>query len=243
MKIKYFIVAAILMICCKGKHDKPDEAEVTKITDSIPAVNVYDYSVYGLPVLEDYYDAKSRMTFLKVGESVTYRGVTETDTLNQKDYDKVELSDGTVGWTRSDYIIKDAQAGAIISETPVYERPDILTKSATRKLDDIDIVAIIGEKGDWFEVVGRNNLNSGWIMQDNVSADKEDVGMAILARKELFDSKGNIMDDKLNDFINEAPYPGSKIIAILRDRMIRNVEMNATSNPAELQDYIESVPE
>ena len=237
------ITVTLLMICCKGKQDKSDEAEAATIADSIPAVNVYDYSVYGLPVMEDYYDSKSRLTFLKVGESVTYRGVTETDTLNNKDYDKIELSDGTVGWSRSDYIIKNCVSGAIIAATPVYERPDILTKSARKKYENIDIVAVIDEKEGWYNVVGRNNLNSGWIMKENVSVNMEDVGMAILARKEVFDSKGNIMDDKLNDFINNAPYPGSKIVSILRDRMIKNVEMNATSNPAELQDYIEDMPE
>ena len=245
MKIKYFIAATILIISCTGKKGakESDEAGEAEINDSIPAVNVYDYSVYGLPVLEDYYDSKSRLTFLKVGESVTWRGVTETDTINKKDYSKIELSDGTVGWSRSDYIIKNCVSGAIIAATPVYERPDILTKSARKKYENIDIVAVIDEKEGWYNVVGRNNLNSGWIMKENVSVNMEDVGMAILARKEVFDSKGNVMDDKLNDFINNAPYPGSKIVSILRDRMIKNVEMNATSNPAELQDYIEDMPE
>lgn len=248
MKTNFYISIIIIsvssmLICCKGKQDKSNEAEAAEIADSIPAVNVYDYSVYGLPVLEDYYDSKSRLTFLKVGESVTYRGMTETDTINHKDYCKIVLSDGTVGWSRSDYIIKNSVSGAIIAATPVYERPDILTKSTGKKYENIDIVAVIDEKEGWYNVIGRNNLNSGWIMKENVSVNMEDVGMAILARKEVFDSKGNIMDEKLNDFINNAPYPGSQIVAILRNRLIKNVEMNATSNPAELQDYIESVPE
>ncbi len=250
MKTKYFFIlffltAIVLMISCTGKQDKDKSGEAgeAEINDSIPAVNVYDYSVNGLPVLEDYYDAKSRLTYVKVGESVTWLGTTETDTISNKDYDKIELSDGTIGWSRSDYIIKNAVSGAIIAETPVYERPDILTKSATKKYDNIDIVAVIDEKEGWYNVTGRNNLNSGWIMKENVSVNKEDVGMAILARKEIFDSKGNIMDDKLNDFINNAPYPGSQIVAILRDRLIKNVEMNAISSPAEVKDYIESVPE
>jgi hypothetical protein len=250
MKTKYFftlvfLIVAALIISCTGKKGagETDEKGNKEITDSIPSVSVYDYSVNGLPVLEDYTSSKSLLTYVKVGESVIYLGVTETDSVNKKDYDKIELSDGTVGWSRSHYIVKDAVAGAIIDVTPVYERPDILTKSANKKYDNIDIVAIVDEKGEWYNVVGRNNLNSGWVMKEDVSANKEDVGMAILARKELFDSKGNIMDDKLNDFINNAPYPGSQIVAILRDRLIKNVEMNAVSNPAELQHNPESIPE
>src|SRR4030042_6149526 len=231
MKTKYyvtliFLITVALMISCTGKRggDKKDETGEAVITDSIPAVNVYDYNVNGLPVLEDYYNSKSLLTYVKMGESVICYGITESDTLNKKEYTKIELSDGTVGWSRSDYIIKNAVAGAIITATPVYRRPDILTKSARKKYESIDIVAVVDEKEGWYNVVGRNNLNSGWIMKENVSVNKEDVGMAILARKELFDSKGNIMDDKLNDFINNAPYPGSQIVAILRDRLIQNVE-------------------
>jgi hypothetical protein len=249
MKTKYcltliLLTAVVLMISCKGKKGAAENKKAPEAaTDSIPAVNVYDYSVNGLPVLENYYDSKSLLTYVKVGESVTSLGITETDTVNNKKYSKIELSDGTTGWSRSDYIIENAVAGAIIAETPVYERPDILTKSARKKYDNIDIVAVVDEKDGWYNVIGRNNLNSGWIMKENVSLNKEDVGMAILTRKELFDSKGNIMDDKLNDFINNAPYPGSRIVAILRDRLIKNVERNAVSHPAEKQDHVESLPE
>ncbi|MBN2212742.1 MAG: hypothetical protein JW723_00730 [Bacteroidales bacterium] len=249
MKTKFYLTlvlltAATIMISCKGKKgDEETKETAQKTTDSIPAVNVYDYSVYGLPVLEDYYDSKSRITFLRVGESVISSGVKKTDTINKKEYSKIVLSDGTTGWSRSDYIIESAVAGAIIAATPVYERPDILTKSTNKKYDDIDIVAVVGEKDGWYNVTGRNNHNSGWIMKEYVSVSKEDVGMAILARKELFDSKGNIMDDRLNDFINNAPYPGSQIVTILRDRLIKSVEMKAMSPPADIEYKVESLPE
>ncbi len=239
-----FLTAAAVMISCKGKKETEEQEEtVGTKTDSIPAVNVYDYSTYGLPVLEDYYDSKSRLTFLRVGESVISLGIRETDTINKKDYCKIRLSDGTIGWARSDYIIENAVAGAIIEPTPVYERPDILTKSSRKKYDGIDVVAVIDEKDDWYNVTGRNNLNQGWIMKESVSVSKEDVAMTILARKELFDSKGNIIDDKLNDFINNAPYPGSRIVTILRDRLIKSVEMRAMSRPAGTEHQVESLPE
>lgn len=249
MKTKFyftliFLTAATVMISCKGKQEAEEQEETAvKTTDSIPAVNVYDYSTYGLPVLEDYYDSKSRLTFLRVGESVISLGIRETDTINKKDYSKIRLSDGTVGWARSDYIIENAVAGAIIEPTPVYERPDILTKSSRKEYNGIDVVAVVGEKDDWYNVTGRNNFNQGWIMKEYVSVSKEDVAMTILARKELYDSKGNIMDDKLNDFINNAPYPGSRIVTILRDRLIKSVEMKAMSHPIETQDHVESLPE
>lgn len=239
------IITSMLLFTCTGKKTTGEskKSATEETTDSIPAVSTYDYSVNGLPVLEDYNNSKSILTFVKVGESVIFLGKTATDTVSKKEYDKIELSDGKIGWSRADYIIKNAVPGAIINATPVYERPDILTKSARKSYDNIDVVAVVDEKDDWYNVVGRNNLNSGWVMKDNISENKEDVAMAILARKEIFDSKGNIMDDKINDFINNAPYPGSKIVSILRDKLIKSVEQNAASDPTGMQEQIESVPE
>ena len=137
----------------------------------------------------------------------------------------------------------NATPAAVITSTPVYERPDILTKSSNKSYDDIDIVAITEEKDGWCNVTGRNNLNQGWVMKDNLSTNKEDFDMAILARKGIFDSQGNIMDDKLNDFINNAPYPGSKIVSILRDRLIKNVENASKTEPEDTETQTEELPE
>ncbi len=239
------LVALTTFVTCSNKQGKTkDEATAdTTAVEKSTAVCMYDYSVNGLQVLEDYTQPKSHVTFIKLGETVTILGKSEIDSVSKREYCNVELSDGTVGWSLCKYLIINATPAAVIVSTPVYERPDILTKSAKKAYDDIDIVAITEEKDGWCNVIGRNNLNSGWVLKDNLSTNKEDFDMAILARRDIYDSNGNIIDDKLNDFINNAPYPGSKIVSILRDRLIKNVENAAKEEPVEKESGAEALPE
>ena len=240
----FLFIGFVTMMSCTNKKgtNKEVESEESVVSEKVPAVCMYDYSVYGLPVLEDYSNSKSNLTNIKLGEVAAYLGETVTDSVSKKEYCKIELSDGTIGWTTCKYLAINATPAAVITATPVYERPDILTKSAKKSYESIDIVAITEEKDGWCNVVGRNNLNSGWVLKENLSVNKDDFDMAIIARKEIFDSKGNILDDKLNDFINNAQFPGSKIITLLRDRLIQNVESSAASEP-EQETVQEELPE
>ncbi|MFO7655906.1 MAG: SH3 domain-containing protein [Bacteroidales bacterium] len=228
-------VSVLLFISCSNRQGAKDSTkEETAVTEKIPSLSMYDYSTYGLQVLEDYKDPKSQLTSIKLGEAINYLGETVTDSASKKEYYKIELSDGTTGWALSKYIVIAATPAAVVAATPVYERPDILTKSARKYYDVIDIVAITEERDGWCNVTGRNLLNSGWVLKESLSANKEDFAMAILARKEIFNPKGNIINEKLNDFINNAQFPGSKIVTILRDSLITNVE-NSAAEP----NYIE----
>ncbi len=229
-----FVVTFSLVSCSNNKKtdDSGSQDEIAEV-QKIPSVNIYDWSANGLQVLEDCNNSKSHLTYVKFGEEVSYLGEVCSDTTNKKEYCKIQLSDGTTGWARNEYIIKDTRRGAVIEATPVYERPDILTKSSKKQYEAIEIVAVIEEKDNWYNVIGKNNRNKGWVPKENVSLDPEDVDMAIIARKELFDSKGNIRDDKLNEFINSAHYPGSKIVNILRNRLIDNMENSASPDDQE----------
>ncbi|MBN2613915.1 MAG: SH3 domain-containing protein [Bacteroidales bacterium] len=239
------LISVLFFISCANKKgaDKDSAKEETTVIEKIPSLSMYDYSVYGLQVLEDYKDPKSHLTSIKLGEAINYLGETVTDSASKKEYCKVELSDGTTGWALSKYIVINATPAAVIAATPVYERPDILTKSSRKAYDVIDIVAITEEKDGWCNVTGRNLLNSGWVLKESLSVNKEDFAMAILARKEIFDAKGNILDDKLNDFINNAQFPGSKIVSILRDRLIASVENTAAETPVEEEAEPVELPE
>lgn len=231
----FVIMASLLIFSCSNNKSTDNSTETAKeeVATATPAVCVYDWSANGLQVLEDFNNPKSHETFVKLGETVKYLGETSTDTINKRNYCKIELSDGTKGWTRSDYIINNATRGAIITNTPVYERPDILTKSSKKSYDAIDLVVITEGKDGWYNVTGRNNQNTGWVQKENISVNKEDVDMSILARKEVMDSKGNIIDEKLNDFINNAPYQSSKIVELLKNRLFEIMEKNNESDDVE----------
>jgi hypothetical protein len=234
MKNSIFILifSLLLHVSCSNRQNN-NSADETVTVKKTTGVSIFDYSANGLQVLKDFNDAKSHQTYVKLGESVTYLGETETDTVNKREYIKIELSDGTTGWARKEYIILDAQPAAIMKKTEVYERPDILTKSAKKVYQEIDVVALIEERDEWCNVIGRNKLNSGWVLKENISTNKEDVGMVILARKEIFDDKGNIVESKILEFVNNAPFPGSAVSTILRDRVIQKVETEARQNQNE----------
>ncbi len=204
---------------CSNQQSGPSSDENQKAYKESKIVNgvcIYNYSVYGLPVLKDVKDKESRFTFAKLGESLKYLG--EKDTLGGNNYSKIELSDGSIGWSRSDYIVEDAYPAAVIESTPVYERPDILTKSRNKEYKQIDFVAVVKEQDDWLKVVGINRRNQGWIRKGVVSTNEEDVAMAILVIKELY-KDGKIVMDKVEDFINNAPFSESRVISILKDIM------------------------
>lgn len=244
--IQLLLISAIVAFgSCSGKQgkDKIETSENPENVQQSTALCMYDYNVNGMQVLEDYSNPKSHLTYIKLGEVAVHLGETATDSVNKREYCKIELSDGTIGWTMSKYIILNATPAAVILSTPVYERPDILTKSAKKMYESIDILAITEERDNWCNVSGRNNLNSGWVLKENLSTSKEDFAMAILARREIFDSKGNVINAKLNDFVNNAQYPGSQIVTILRDILIKNVESAAMSEPVEIESNPEDLPD
>lgn len=237
-KICLYFFIGMMFFSCKNKQGTDTNVDNSDVAEKVSGVCIYDYSSNGLQVLRDYNDPKSHLTYVKLGETVGFLGEVVTEPNSKKEYCKIELSDGTTGWTRKDYIIENTVPAAIMKSTPVYERPDILTKSSKKSYTEIDVVAVIEQKDEWCQVVGRNNLNKGWILKENISLNKEDVGMAILSRKEIFDEKGNLIENKILDFVNNAPFPGSAIVSMLRDKVIENVEEEA----AKKSEATDSVP-
>lgn len=213
-----FACLIISIVSCKSStSESSGEAQEEKVVTE--GVCVYNYSKYGLPLYSDMASLKKSVASIKLGEKVKTLGESAIDSVKNKNYIKVELSDGTIGWCREAYIISDAKPAAIIAATPVYDRPDILTKSTSKKYDEINFTAVTETKDDWIKVAGINSTNKGWIKKESVSFSEEDIAMAILARKEIFNEKGNLIEDKLGEFLVNAPFKNSVIVEKLRTHL------------------------
>ncbi|MBN1117756.1 MAG: hypothetical protein JXA77_11160 [Bacteroidales bacterium] len=202
MKIfRFLLIAGLVFWSCKGgesSDSKTDDSQSKKTK----AVSLYDgVPVRALPVKDGKY-----LTSLNLGETMLYLGETRADSTDSKnEFYKVELSDGSVAWARTYGVIIDAEPAAIVGETPVYKRPDLVNKT-NESFYKLEFVAVIANKGEWIEVVGSNRKKSGWIQSQYISTAKNDVAVATLATKAILNSNGEIQIEKVPDFLADLPY-------------------------------------
>lgn len=219
----YFFLLCALLFACKSNTS----TEITEDdSDKIKAVCISD----GVPVRETPGKDGKWLTSLNLGESLIYLDEEYKDPEGKgQDFYKVELSDGSQVWARSYGICLKAKAAAVLSETPIYKRPDLVNKT-DKVFKTIEFVAVIGEKDDWVEVIGANKKKSGWVKVQYLSANEEDVAVATLAHKSLLDKEGNIVDDKLQKFIEELPYKNTRfngyLSSLLDEQAIGEIEEN-----------------
>lgn len=193
------------MISCEKKQE---EGIVSEIVEKVESVCILD----GLSLRLEAKGGSKWLSSMSLGESVYWLGQTRIDSTDKnKKYIKIMLSDGTEGWALDWGIVINAKVGAIMEETPIYKRPDMLTIT-NNKYQFMDMVAISSEKGDWLEVTGERRGKSGWIKKDRVATDKTDVTSAILASKQLKDKI------PIESIIKSSPYPQSYFTQKLREK-------------------------
>ena len=214
----YALMLAVIFSACKGKETSTAENTTTKV-EKVPAICISN----GVPVREEPSKDGKWLTSLNLGESMVYLGEEYKDsTGNNKDFYKVELSDGSQVWARTYGILLNAKGATILSETPIYKRPDLVNKT-DKNFNPLEFVAIIGEKDDWVEVVGSNKRKSGWIKVQYTSTNPEDVAVATLAFKSLLDKDGVIIDDKLAAFVDDLPYENTRFNGYLNNLLDEKV--------------------
>jgi len=215
-------ISLMLLFSCQnqgavGKGNESVDQPAEKL-ENVKAVCIYNYSKKGMQVLKE--DKDSHMTFIQLGEIATLLG--ETDSILRSDrlrkYSKIELSDGKRGWAMSNYLVPNAEPATIIGETPIYERANPLNITS-KTFSEVEIVAIVETQDDWYNVVGINKIKKGWIKKGVVSKDEKDIVMANLAIREVYDSKLNLLTDKIEEFVETAPYPESQIVNILKSKL------------------------
>ncbi len=217
--VRFILVPALMLTACKGGL-KDTTATDESAEQRIQAVCIST----GTPLREEPKKEGKWISSMLLGENLTYLGETVIDSANpQHEYYRVELSDGKLAWVRSYGILLNATPAAIISQTSIYKRPDLVTKTA-RSFNIVEFVAIVNEKEEWVEVTGAEKRKKGWIKRESVSTSKEDVAVATLAQKDLLDKEGVIVKENLSSFIENLPSGNSQLARYLQDQMANQVE-------------------
>jgi hypothetical protein len=168
------------------------------------------------PLLEGPAANGALISTLSLGETVYAEGESrDGEQGSGVRYMNVRLSDGTTGWVRQEFLVVGAQAGAIMAPVRLHQRPDSLTMT-DRRLEFMDMVAVVAETDQWLEVIGKQRRTQGWIRKGVATRRKEDVANAVYARKKLI-QEGTVYDrEQLNEIIFNAPYPDSYFVRELR---------------------------
>ena len=225
MKIlNYFLVIALVLVSCKGKEpakeQSVEEPKEEAVVEKAEAVCVTD----GVSVRKEPHKEGKWLSRLNLGEKVTYLGKSQVDSTdkNKNEYHLVELSDGSQAWAYGYGVLLNAKPGAIVKKTPLYSRPDLVTKTS-KELEIMDFVAIVGEKDDWLEVVGEKKRKKGWVKSKRVTTKVEDVAVATLAHKSIKDKNGKIVAAKIAGFLDELPYENSQFKSYLQEKLDEEV--------------------
>jgi hypothetical protein len=216
--LRILLIPFLLVTACKSRLN--DSASNEAATEQrIQAVCIST----GTPLREEPKKDGKWISSMLLGEKLTYLGETVFDSLNGQEYYRVELSDGKQAWGRSYGILLNATPAAIISQTPIYKRPDLVTKT-NKSFNIVEFVAIVSEKEDWVEVNGAEKRKSGWIKREALSTNPEDVAVATMAQKDLLDKEGKIVIENLSAFLESLPSGNSQLARYLQDQMANQVE-------------------
>ncbi|MFW5775273.1 MAG: hypothetical protein ACOCW2_03190 [Chitinivibrionales bacterium] len=160
--------------------------------------------------------AARQVATLSLGETVYW---TQDSTMDDQGdttiFLQTVLSDGTTGWVPSRALIRNAQAAAVKQETRVYRRPDTLTLTDVR-MPFMGMVAITDRTDGWMQVIGEGRDARGWIRQDVITEEKEEVATAIYTRQKIVQGRQENRSALLEDIIFNAPYADSYFIEQLR---------------------------
>ncbi len=237
MKFNYYLLAAALfLVSCKNNTGETTSSteEVKTAVESVIAVCISN----GVPVRAEASKGAKYISSLNLGETLVYLGDSKKDSTDgDKEYYHVELSDGTIAWARSYGVLIDGNPAAIITETPIYKRPDLVTKT-NKNFYPLEFIAVVGEKEDWIEVIGAGKTKKGWIQASAITLQQEDVATATLASKDLL-IDGKIVSEKIDVFLENLPYKNTQFIAYLQGLLNVEVE-DAIVNAIEEYEEVEN---
>jgi hypothetical protein len=223
------------MFSCKSDGTRSDSTAKDTASEPAPVVKAVCIS-NGVAIRAEPKKDGKWISSMMLGEVCNYLGETIADSTDKnQEFYKVELSDGAIVWARSYGLLLDAKPAAIIDQTPVYTRPDLVTKT-DKSFGTAEFVVIVGEKDNWIEVVGAEKRKKGWINMDAVSTQSEEVAVATLVHKNLMDKSGNIQTEKISGFLEQLPYKETMLAGYLEDLLNESVE---TAIEESIYDYEE----
>ena len=228
MKFRTLISAFMLLVTvlsCKStvsdeNQDKNPSNEEVSTAIRVSAVCISE----GLSVRAEPSKDGKWLSRLSLGEKVIYLGKSKVDSAdkNKNEYHFVELSDGQQVWAYGYGLLIDAKPAVVVEKTAIYNRPDLVTRTQ-KELKIIEFVAIVKEKENWCEVISSGKKKKGWMEKSKLSEKQEDVAVAVMASKTVLDKGGEIIVDKLPEFLEEIPYKDSEVTLYLQNLLDEQV--------------------
>jgi hypothetical protein len=228
VSVLILLIFSFLVFSCgeekTGEEQKPAEsetkAEKKEEPQKVEAVCVWDRgSVRAEPRKKGKY-----LSALSLGEKVSWLKETSVDSNDRnKLYYKIELSDGTVGWSSEYVLAVNARPAISVDVIPIYKRPDLLTMKES-SFDKMEFIAVLKSEGKWLEVVGKEKKKSGWINSEKLSYKDEDVAVGLLANKALALEDSEKMKEQIEAIINNPAFRGSTFIGDLKEMLEKKAE-------------------
>lgn len=225
------LICTVLFLClnCNSKSEKKagssENSDILEIGDtdinnlSKASTAICLWPKVGLRDKPGRKDTKY-LTTIYFGENVTFLDERKKAE-DEKEYLKVQLSDGSEGWVYEHLFALGGELAIIEKETELYKRPDIMTFEG-KKLEPMDMVVIFEseEQEDWHEVTSMKREKKGWIQGDIDAIQNEiDVKLGILywrAMEESPEKKFELLENilanpnfkksKLIENVNKALY-------------------------------------
>ena len=221
-KLAYSLGIILVLHLAACTNDRP-EVSNTYSTESpeIIGVSVWDrISTRSEPLR-----SSPRTTLMSLGESFLYLDTFAVDSSESNTkFLKARLSDSTVVWVYDFACVLDAKPAVIVGEVPLYMRPDLLTITADR-MDAMEIVAVVEEWDDWIKVVNEKKEKKGWIKRESLSYTTIDLAFALLCKRTLEEEDPEQKVEKLEELLENNPYPSTVFIETLKLRLDEEREL------------------
>ncbi len=221
-KLKYSLCIILLLKITACTNSSPEESNVViSETQELIGVSVWDrISTRSQPLR-----SAPRTTLMSLGESFFYLDsfVIDSSSTHTK-FLKARLSDSTIVWVYDFASVLNAKPAVIIAEVPLYMRPDLLTITAKR-LNAMDIIAVVEEWDDWIKVVNEKKENTGWIKKESITYTTIDLAFALLVKRNLEEDDPEQKIIKLEDLLENNPYPNTIFIEELNNRVDQEKEL------------------
>lgn len=200
-----------LLYACTGYH-KPEAEEKIKI-QSVPSVCIWDrISVRAEPARK-----APVISNLNLGESVVYLDISAVDSsFKNQVYYKIRLSDDLMAWVPAFSLVTDAKPAVVLTEVPVYMRPDLLTIT-DKKIGTMEIVAVDEESDNWIHFFSEKKTISGWINSEALSYHAEDIAFALYAGRILNAETNATLAEKIDSVLKYNLYPDAVFVSLLKE--------------------------
>lgn len=215
------IIFIVLLFSCKGKKNTSTENLQEETVNTIKAVCIWDkVSVREIPSKDGKW-----LTSLSLGEKCTYLNEEKEEIDGNRIYKylKIELQDGKQGWVQSDFIVIDGVPGVVINDAPVYNRPDLLTKT-DKFFSKFDIVGVSSSQNDFYEVKGKRKngkwIEIGWVKKSNISLSDSDIALAKYAAKALSIEDPVKRKEAIKEILNNPDFTYSIFLEDLRKELV-----------------------